>query len=81
MGLHNEYSYDAFAGDDCIDEVEEEDEMAPLDEESWEDWHSQHLLNIWMGIRGYLEENGINNLMLQRAGYNDFLQFIHDFSS
>ena len=81
MGLRNEYSYDAFTGEDVIEDVEEEDEMMPLDEESWEDWHSEHILNMWMSIREYLETNGLNNTMLQRASYHDFIQFIHDFSS
>ena len=81
MGLRNEYSYDAFAGDDAFEEVEEDDEMAPLDEESWEDWHSEHLLNMWMGMRAYMEDNGLNNTMMQKATFHDFIQFIHDFSS
>lgn len=80
MGLGNEYSYDAFAGDDAYDDQEEDHQEEPLHPEDWEDWHSEHLLNLWMGIRAYLEDNGLQNTWLQRANFNTFCQFIRDFS-
>lgn len=80
MGLRNEYSYDAFTGDEVIEEQDDDVQDEPLDAESWEIWNSEHLLNMWMGLRSYLEDTGINNTVMQKATYNDFLQFIHDFS-
>lgn len=80
MGLGNEYSYDAFAGDDAFEDQEEQQEEEPLHPQDWEDWHSEHLLNIWMGIRAYLEDNGLHNTWLRRANFNTFCQFVRDFS-
>lgn len=80
MGLRNEYSYDAFVGEDVIEEQDEDEGEEPLDPESWEIWYSDHLLNMWMSLRTYLEDNSINNSVMQKATYNDFLQFVHDFS-
>lgn len=80
MGRGNEYSYDAFAGEDVIEEQEEETGEDHLDPESWEMWHSEHLLNMWMGIRAYLQDNSLNSTIIPNATYHDFLQFIHEFS-
>ena len=80
MGLRNEYSYDAFAGDDVYDDQEEEQEQEPLHPEDWEDWHSEHLLNLWMGFRAYLEDNGLQHTWLRNGTFNDFCQFVRDFS-
>jgi hypothetical protein len=80
MGLHNEYSYDAFAGDDAFEDQEEQQEEEPLHPQDWEDWHSEHLLNLWMGIRAYLDDNGLQHTWLRRANFNTFCQFIRDFS-
>jgi hypothetical protein len=80
MGLRNEYSYDAFDGDDAFEDQEEQELDEPLDPETWEDWNSEHLLNLWMGIRAYLEDNSLQNTWLQHGTFNDFCQFIRDFS-
>ncbi len=80
MGLRNEYSYDAFVGDDAYEELEEQEEPEPLHPEDWEDWHSEHLLNLWMGIRAYLEDNGLQNTWLRNATFNTFCRFVRDFS-
>lgn len=79
MGVNNEYGYDAFQGnmyeyDDDYDDVH--DVEAELDDESWQDWHSEHLLNMWMSLRQYTEENYISSRILNRANYPDFVQFV-----
>jgi hypothetical protein len=33
-----------------------------------------------MGIRAYLEDNGLHNTWLRRANFNTFCQFVRDFS-
>jgi hypothetical protein len=76
MGLNNEYSYDAFQGEDAYEEEYQEDNTIDLDDESWQDWHSEHLLNMWMSLRQYIEENGISSTVMTRATFPAFVQFV-----
>ena len=50
-----------------------------LSYEDWCDWHSEHLLNMWMNIREY---NSINyNPLLLNCTYPDFCKWSYNFSS
>lgn len=80
MGLLNEYQYDAFTGEEEYDEEEVAEEYGPLHPEDWMDFNSTHLLNMWMSLRQYREENYINNTILNFATYNDFCHFVMNFS-
>jgi hypothetical protein len=44
------------------------------------DWNSEHLLNMWMSLRQYREDNYIHNTMLNCATFNDFCHFVMKFS-
>jgi hypothetical protein len=82
MGINNEYGYDAFDGDlYAYDEETYDEEDQDLDPESWEDWHSEHILNMWMSLRQYLEDNYMNNLLMNRATFPDFVRFVRENSS
>jgi hypothetical protein len=78
MGLNNEYSYD-IVQDDAYDpqEIEDPDDRElVLDPQSWQDWHSEHLLNMWMGLRAYLEDNHLTNIMMTHMTFHDFCTFV-----
>jgi hypothetical protein len=79
MGLNNEYSYD-IVQDDAYDvpDTDDVDDEFVLDPESWQDWHSEHLLNMWMGIRAYLEDNHLTSTMLTDVTFNDFCTFVQE---
>jgi hypothetical protein len=81
MGLFNEYYEDAFNGEEALDDHDLDDEPEPLDPESWMDWNSEHLLNMWMSLRQYREDNYVNNTMMNLATFNDFCHFVMRFSS
>jgi len=72
MGF-NEYAQDSiFYGEDAIeDDTQDDGSMEPLDPETWQDWHSEDLLNMWMSIRQYKEERYICDL----ATFNSFCEW------
>jgi hypothetical protein len=81
MGVNNEYSYDAFQGEEAYDEDVQDDGEIVLDTESWQDWNSEHLLNMWMSLRQYIEDNGISSSILNRATFPKFVEFVTQNSS
>ena len=64
MGLHNEYGGDAFEYEDARIEDDVEDQEVELDDESWQDWYSEHMLNMWMSLCQYLEDNSLQTTLL-----------------
>ena len=80
MGLLNEYQYDALMGEDAYEEEEVIEEYDPIGPEDWMALNSEHLLNMWMSLRQYREENYINNTIMNFATYNDFCHFVMNFS-
>jgi len=80
MGLCNEYGVDAFTYEHAHDEDETEEQDFELDDESWQDWYSEHTLNMWMSIRQYLEDNSLQHLLLNTATYHDFVEFVQQSS-
>jgi hypothetical protein len=76
MGINDEYSRDAYLGDQyAYDSGGEEAESAldePMHPEDWQDWYSEQLLDAWMTIRQYADENYI----VLRASYHDFVDFV-----
>jgi hypothetical protein len=51
------------------DEFDVERDLGP---EAWQDWYSEQLLNAWMTIRMWYEEQYIR----VRATYHDFVEFV-----
>lgn len=75
MGINDEYSRDAYIGDQYAYDSGDEAESAlddPLHPEDWQDWYSEQLLDAWMTIRQYADENYIN----LRVAYPDFVNFV-----
>ena len=80
MGINNEYSIDAFTYTDAHDEDFDEFEDDGLEPEDWNDWNSEHLLNMWMSLRQYLDDNHASSSLLNNASFHDFAEFVRTFS-
>lgn len=75
MGRNDEYSRDAYQGDQYVYDSDDSDEFEnELDPETWQDWYSQELLDGWMYLRDYFDQNYIRC----RAGFPDFCDLIMD---
>jgi hypothetical protein len=74
MGF-NEYAEDSIMyGEDAFEEDQLDDGlMEPLDPESWQDWYSEDLLNMWMSIRQYKEDHYI----CDKATFNSFCEWAY----
>ena len=76
MGQYNDYAEDINQED--IDPAEEHDadDDGPheLDPESWHDWNSQHLLNMYMSMVEYCNSQGVQ--FMDGVTFNDFCHFI-----
>jgi hypothetical protein len=80
MGINNEYGNDALF---YVDAVEEEDDEEVIDDhgpEDWHDWNSEHVLNMWMSLRQYLEDNHVSSTLMRDASFHDFAEFVRMFS-
>lgn len=73
MGLNNEYAdyindldVQDYSGDD-MDDPDQQD-----DPQSWQDWNSEHLLNMWMNVKEYI---GYRKLS---CTFNDWNVFVYN---
>ena len=53
---------------------QDDDEPIDLDPESWHDWNSEHLLNMYMSLVDYCETQGLT--FMKNVPFNDFCHFI-----
>lgn len=51
--------------------------VSELDPESWEDWHSEKLLNVYLSLIEYCEEVSVVNFMTG-VSFNKFCDFIRN---
>ena len=82
MGINNEYRDDALFGGNDMDETydEQEDRELVLGPQDWHDWHSEDVLNMWMSLRQYIEDNNLNSTLLNNASFHNFAEFVRQFS-
>jgi hypothetical protein len=82
MGINNEYRDDALFGGNDMDETydEQEDRDLVLGPQDWHDWHSEDVLNMWMSLRQYIEDNNLNSTLLNNASFHNFAEFVRQFS-
>lgn len=82
MGINNEYRDDALFGGNDVDETydEQDDRELVLGPQDWHDWHSEDVLNMWMTLRQYIEENNLNSTLLNKASFHNFAEFVRQFS-
>lgn len=81
--MNNEYRDDALYTDETLElelEDDPDDREILLDPESWHDWHSEDLLNMWMGMQAYLADRGMNTTLLNSGRFHDFCEFVRFFS-
>jgi hypothetical protein len=74
MGLNDEYSRDAYNYDEVYDSDGSDDFDPELHPEDWQDMYSQEILDGWMHLRSYMEQNYIKC----RAGYPQFVELVLD---
>lgn len=72
MGRNDEYSRDAHEYELAYDSDESDEFDNELDPEDWQDMYSEELLNAWMIIRDYMDENYIHT----KAGFPDFVDLV-----
>ena len=70
----DDHPYNDYSDDD------EEPEPMPLEFQEWLDWYSNDLLNMWMGIRAYRDDTYLNTSLMNYANFNDFCEFVYQFS-
>jgi hypothetical protein len=82
MGINNEYRDDALINGDDVNETydEYEDHELLLNPTDWHDWHSEDVLNMWMSLHQYLEDNHLNSTLMNNASFHDFAEFVRQFS-
>jgi hypothetical protein len=70
MGINDEYSRDAYQGDNYVYDSDDSDGPdPPLHPEEWQSRHTEELLDAWMTIRQYLDEKYVNRV----ASYPEFV--------
>jgi len=74
MGLNDEYSRDAYNYEQAYESEDSDDFDPELHPEDWQDMYSAELLDAWMSIREYLEDN----YMKINTGYHKFVEFVLD---
>ncbi len=72
MGINDEYSRDAYTYDLAYDSDGSDDFDPELHPEDWQDMYSQELLDGWMIIRGYTDDNYLQI----RATFPDFVNLV-----
>lgn len=81
MGLNNEYGGDLVQPDEYQDDDYEDDHDLELAPEDWHDWNSEHVLNMWMSLQQYLEDNHVSSILLNHATFHKFAEFVRTHSS
>lgn len=74
MGQNDEYSRDAHEFDTAYESDASDEVDLDLHPEDWQDMYSHEILDAWMIIRDYLEDNYIKT----RASYPDFVNLVLD---
>ena len=72
MGINDEYSRDAYNYELAYDSDESGEEDPHLHPEDWQDWYSEQLLDAWMKIRNYSDDNYFKI----HSTYNHFVEFV-----
>lgn len=78
MGLNNDYADYVNTEEEEFDQTEDQDDddNIDLDPEAWQDWNSEHLLNMYMSLREYCDTQGLQYMRL--ISFNDFCNFIYN---
>jgi hypothetical protein len=72
MGLNDEYSRDVHDYELAYDSDQSDEFESQIDPEDWQDMYSEELLDAWMKIRNYMDDNYIKT----KAGYPEFVDLV-----
>ena len=72
MGINDEYSRDAYNYELAYDSDDSVESPDPLHPEDWQDWYSEQLLDAWMTIRQWADDDYI----ILHVGYPEFVEFV-----
>jgi hypothetical protein len=72
MGINDEYSRDAYDYELAYDSDDSVDSPDPLHPEDWQDWYSEQLLDAWMSIRNFVEDQYLHI----DSTYPEFINFV-----
>lgn len=75
MGLNNDYAYEVNNEETDVSTSEDE-ESIELDPETWQDYNSEHLLNMYMSLVDYCETQGLQ--FMKETSFNQFCNFIYN---
>ncbi len=75
MGRNNDYAYEVNTEETDVSTSEDEEELE-LDPETWQDWNSEHLLNMYMSLVDYCQTQGLP--FMNKVSLNDFMHFIYN---
>lgn len=75
MGRNNDYAYEVNTEETDVSTSEDEEEIE-LDPETWQDWNSEHLLNMYMSLVEYCQTQGLH--FMNNVSLNDFMHFIYN---
>lgn len=53
----------------------------PMNYQDWITWYSDDLFNLWMNIRSYREECGLQRFLLNNLDWNEFCEICYYYSS
>jgi hypothetical protein len=77
MGINDEYSRDAYLSEDVGPDGQDENAPdSPLHPEDWQDWYSEKLMDTWMSLRAIAEAHYVDNSVLSRAQYTQWVEFV-----
>jgi hypothetical protein len=77
MGINDEYSRDAYIGDQFAYDSDGSEDFDPyLDEESWQDMYSDELLYVWEKIQEYTYDNCL--VLNENCKFPNFVDFVMD---
>ena len=66
-------------------EDEEDDHIdiynVPLEYHDWNMWYGNDLMNMWMGMKGYLRDSYLEKPLMGDMTFDDFCVFFYNFSS
>ena len=79
MGINDEYSRDAYTGDQYAYDSDGSDDFDPfLDDESWQDIYSEELIYAWEKIHEFVDDNYL--LFDSSTKFPHFVGFVMDCS-
>lgn len=75
MGFHNDYAGEVNQ-EDLPNETSDDEVQEPLDPQTWQDWNSEHLLNMYLSLVDYCDVQGLT--FMRGVTFSQFNNFIYN---